>query len=115
MAKDERKEGIKIGEKRGEKRGKIETAKKMIKKGFETDIIMELTGLKKEEVYPAFLTSNLLQCQICPCLLRHAPSPASPLQCTVKYASSGFSRLREAFASTGIFSISQQFLVGNAG
>jgi hypothetical protein len=28
----------------------IETAKKMIKKGFETDIIMEITGLKKEEV-----------------------------------------------------------------
>jgi predicted transposase/invertase (TIGR01784 family) len=28
----------------------IETAKKMLKKGFETDIIMELTGLKKEEI-----------------------------------------------------------------
>jgi hypothetical protein len=28
----------------------IETAKKMLKKGFETGIIMELTGLEKEEV-----------------------------------------------------------------
>jgi hypothetical protein len=38
-----------------------------------------------------------------------------PLRRTVKYASSGFSRLREALASTGIFSISQRFLVKNAG
>ncbi len=52
--RDEREEGIKIGEKRGveigEKRGKIETAKNMLKKGFEIDVIVELTGLKRKEI-----------------------------------------------------------------
>jgi predicted transposase/invertase (TIGR01784 family) len=48
--REEREEGIKIGEVKGKEEKAIETAKKMIKKGFETDIIMELTGLKKEEV-----------------------------------------------------------------
>jgi hypothetical protein len=44
--RDEREVGIKIGE---EEKAK-ETAKKMLGKGFEVDIIMELTGLKKEEI-----------------------------------------------------------------
>jgi predicted transposase/invertase (TIGR01784 family) len=52
--RDEREEGIKIGEKRGveigEKRGKIETAKNMLKKGFEIAVIVELTGLKRKEI-----------------------------------------------------------------
>jgi predicted transposase/invertase (TIGR01784 family) len=43
-------EGKKEGKKEGMEEKAIETAKKMLKKGFETDIIMELTGLKKEEV-----------------------------------------------------------------
>jgi predicted transposase/invertase (TIGR01784 family) len=38
------------GKKEGIEEKAIETAKKMLKKGFETDIIMELTGLKKEEI-----------------------------------------------------------------
>jgi predicted transposase/invertase (TIGR01784 family) len=53
-----REEGIKIGEsigekrgeKRGKKEGKIETAKNMLKKGFEIDVIAELTGLKRKEI-----------------------------------------------------------------
>ena len=45
-----REEGIKIGESIGEKRGKIETAKNMLKKGFEIDVIVELTGLKPKEI-----------------------------------------------------------------
>jgi predicted transposase/invertase (TIGR01784 family) len=68
--RDEREEGIKIGEKRGEKRGveigievgekrgeingekrgKIKTARNMLKKGFEIDVIVEVTGLTKKEV-----------------------------------------------------------------
>jgi predicted transposase YdaD len=43
-------EGKKEGKKEGIEEKAIETAKKMLKKGFETDIIMELTGLKKEEI-----------------------------------------------------------------
>jgi len=38
------------GKKEGIEAKAIETAKKMLKKGFETDIIMELTGLRKEEI-----------------------------------------------------------------
>ena len=38
------------GKKEGMEEKAIETAKKMLKKGFETGIIMELTGLEKEEV-----------------------------------------------------------------
>jgi predicted transposase/invertase (TIGR01784 family) len=38
------------GKEKGKEEEKKETAKKMLKKGFETDIIMELTGLKKEEI-----------------------------------------------------------------
>ena len=52
--RDEREEGIKIGEeigeKRGEKKAKIETAKNMLKKGFEIDVIVEITGLKRKEI-----------------------------------------------------------------
>jgi predicted transposase/invertase (TIGR01784 family) len=43
-------EGKKEGKKEGMEEKAIETAKKMLKKGFETDVIMELTGLNKEEV-----------------------------------------------------------------
>jgi len=46
--------GIKIGEEKGKQEGMeekaIETAKKMLEKGFEIDIIMELTGLEKEDI-----------------------------------------------------------------
>jgi len=48
--RDEREEGIKIGEKKGEKKAKIETAKNMLKKGFEIDVIVEITGLKRKEI-----------------------------------------------------------------
>jgi predicted transposase/invertase (TIGR01784 family) len=47
-------EGIKIGEKRGEKRGKEynakETAIRMLKKGFDLNTIVEITGLKPSEI-----------------------------------------------------------------
>jgi predicted transposase/invertase (TIGR01784 family) len=45
-----REEGIKIGEEIGEKKAKIETAKNMLKKGFEIDVIVEITGLKRKEI-----------------------------------------------------------------
>jgi predicted transposase/invertase (TIGR01784 family) len=52
--REEREVGIKIGEEKGKQEGMeekaIETAKRMLEKGFEIDIIMEITGLKKEEV-----------------------------------------------------------------
>lgn len=44
------KKGKKEGEKEGIKKGKIEDAKKMIKKGFKIDDIMEITGLSREEL-----------------------------------------------------------------
>jgi predicted transposase/invertase (TIGR01784 family) len=34
----------------GRKEGKIETAKNMLKKGFEIDLIVELTGLNRKEI-----------------------------------------------------------------
>ena len=43
-------EGMEEGREEGREENAIETAKKMLKKGFEIDIIIELTGLKKEEV-----------------------------------------------------------------
>ena len=42
--------GEKRGENRGEKRGKIETAKAMLKRNIEKNIIMECTGLNKKEL-----------------------------------------------------------------
>jgi len=48
--RDEREEGIKIGERKGKKEGKIETAINMLKKGFEIDVIVEITGLKRKEI-----------------------------------------------------------------
>ena len=53
-----RSEGKKIGEKIGEKRGrkegkkegKLETARKLIKRGVDMDIIVEATGLPKQEI-----------------------------------------------------------------
>jgi predicted transposase/invertase (TIGR01784 family) len=48
--REEREVGIKIGEEKGKEEKAKETAKRMLEKGFETNIIMEITGLKKEEV-----------------------------------------------------------------
>ena len=52
--RDEREEGIKIGEKRGEKKGKIEgkieTAINMLKDGLSIDSIAKYTGLKRKEI-----------------------------------------------------------------
>ena len=44
------KRGEKIGEKRGEEKGKISIAQSMKKKGFDINIIMELTGLSKDKI-----------------------------------------------------------------
>ena len=44
------KKGVEIGEKSGEKKAKLETAKKMIKKGINIETIIEITGLTKEEI-----------------------------------------------------------------
>jgi predicted transposase/invertase (TIGR01784 family) len=48
--RDEREEGMKIGEKRGEKRGKIETAINLLKMGIDIDKIVKATGLKQKEI-----------------------------------------------------------------
>ncbi len=45
-----RKEGEKKGEEKGEKKAKIETAKKLLEKNVSIDIIVEATGLTKEEL-----------------------------------------------------------------
>ena len=42
--------GEKRGEKRGEEKGKISRAQSMKKKGFDINIIMELTGLPKDKI-----------------------------------------------------------------
>lgn len=44
--------GIEEGLKEGEKKTKLETAKKMLEKGIDINTIMEVTGLKKEEIMP---------------------------------------------------------------
>ena len=44
------KRGEKIGEKRGEEKGKINIAQSMKKKGFDINIIMELTGLSRDKI-----------------------------------------------------------------
>ena len=43
-------EGEKRGEERGEEKGKINIAQSMKKKGFDINIIMELTGLSKDKI-----------------------------------------------------------------
>ena len=43
-------EGEKRGEERGEEKGKISIAQSMKKKGFDINIIMELTGLPKDKI-----------------------------------------------------------------
>ena len=48
--REERELGIKIGEEKGKEEKAKETAKKMLEKGFEIDVILDLTGLKREEV-----------------------------------------------------------------
>ena len=45
-----RKQGIKEGEKIGIKENQIETARKLLKKNVSIDIILEVTGLTKEEL-----------------------------------------------------------------
>ena len=42
--------GEKRGEKRGEEKGKINIAQSMKKKGFDINIIMELTGLSRDKI-----------------------------------------------------------------
>ena len=44
------KRGEKIGEERGEEKGKISIAQSMKKKGFDINIIMELTGLSRDKI-----------------------------------------------------------------
>ena len=48
--KEGRKEGETLGIAKGEKKAKLETAKKMIKKGINIETILEITGLAKEEI-----------------------------------------------------------------
>ena len=43
-------EGEKRGEERGEDKGKISIAQSMKKKGFDINIIMELTGLSRDKI-----------------------------------------------------------------
>ena len=43
-------EGEKRGEERGEEKGKINIAQSMKKKGFDINIIMELTGLSRDKI-----------------------------------------------------------------
>jgi predicted transposase/invertase (TIGR01784 family) len=45
-----RSEGEKRGEKRGRKEAKLETARKLIKRGVDMDIIVEATGFPKQEI-----------------------------------------------------------------
>jgi predicted transposase/invertase (TIGR01784 family) len=42
--------GIEVGEKRGEKRGKIETAINLLKMGIDIDKIVKATGMKRKEI-----------------------------------------------------------------
>ena len=42
--------GIELGERRGEKRGKMEAARNMLYKGFDINIISDITGLSREEI-----------------------------------------------------------------
>ncbi|MCX6583727.1 MAG: hypothetical protein NT166_26425 [Candidatus Aminicenantes bacterium] len=42
--------GIEIGEKRGEKKGKLKTARTLIKKGINMEIIAEATGFPKKRL-----------------------------------------------------------------
>ena len=45
-----RQEGETLGIAKGEKKAKLETAKKLLKQGIEIGIIIEATGLTKEEI-----------------------------------------------------------------
>ena len=44
------KRGEKIGEERGEEKGKISIAQSMKKRGFDINLIMELTGLSRDKI-----------------------------------------------------------------
>jgi len=44
------KQGLEQGKKQGELKAKIETAKKLLKKGIDIKIIVEATGLSKKEL-----------------------------------------------------------------
>jgi predicted transposase/invertase (TIGR01784 family) len=50
IAQQLREEGIKIGEERGKEDKAKETAKRMLKKGFDLDTIVEITGLEPSQV-----------------------------------------------------------------
>lgn len=45
-----RQEGEERGEKRGEKRGKLETARKLIARGVDINVIAEATGFPRQEI-----------------------------------------------------------------
>ena len=45
-----RQEGEKRGEKKGEHKKAVETAKKLKEKGMDIELIIEVTGLSKEEI-----------------------------------------------------------------
>jgi predicted transposase/invertase (TIGR01784 family) len=48
--KEGREEGMKEGREEGEKKGRRETAINMLEKGFNIDMIVELTGLEQDEI-----------------------------------------------------------------
>ena len=45
-----KREGKQEGKKEGKKEGKIEVAKKMLERGIKIEIVMEITGLSKDEI-----------------------------------------------------------------
>ncbi len=54
MKEEGLKEGLREGLKEGAKQNSIEIAKKMIKEKFDTETIIKLTGLTKEEIKDMF-------------------------------------------------------------
>ncbi|GIW23700.1 MAG: hypothetical protein KatS3mg068_2707 [Candidatus Sericytochromatia bacterium] len=50
LVKPHYEKGLQEGKKKGELKAKIETAKKLIKKGIDINIIIEATGLSKKEL-----------------------------------------------------------------
>jgi predicted transposase/invertase (TIGR01784 family) len=51
-------EGVEIGVEKGVEKKAKETARKMLKKGFDIDIIIEITGLSKDEIEKMTSKSN---------------------------------------------------------
>jgi len=50
LREEGRKDGVKIGEKRGEKRAMRETARKLIARGVDINVIAEATGFPRKEI-----------------------------------------------------------------